>query len=152
MIDGKTNGVCHGRSVDHVEWKCYNDMMQLIWLPRAFKKAFCNQIVYTCWLFFYVTEQILSSLGKWDNKKKNKSFWQNFRKSQHKPVTRQSSKGLCDSCFSSLTLQTFVASCLLVFALYCNQERTSATWPARSPWAMKSGSSWWWWSKRRWSL
>ncbi|KAM6915767.1 SAM and SH3 domain-containing protein 1a isoform 4-T4 [Xenentodon cancila] len=31
--------------------------------------------------------------GKWDNKKKNKSFWQNFRKSQHKPVTRQSSKG-----------------------------------------------------------
>ncbi|XP_029352800.1 SAM and SH3 domain-containing protein 1a isoform X2 [Echeneis naucrates] len=31
--------------------------------------------------------------GKWDNKKKNKSFWQNFRKSQHKPVTRQTSKG-----------------------------------------------------------
>uniref|UniRef100_A0A3B3XBW7 SAM and SH3 domain containing 1a n=1 Tax=Poecilia mexicana TaxID=48701 RepID=A0A3B3XBW7_9TELE len=31
--------------------------------------------------------------GKWDNKKKNKSFWQNFRKSQHKPVARQSSKG-----------------------------------------------------------
>ncbi|MEQ2224223.1 SAM and SH3 domain-containing protein 1, partial [Ilyodon furcidens] len=31
--------------------------------------------------------------GKWDNKKKNKSFWQNFRKSQHKPVIRQSSKG-----------------------------------------------------------
>ncbi|KAM3861597.1 SAM and SH3 domain-containing protein 1-like isoform 2-T2 [Diretmus argenteus] len=31
--------------------------------------------------------------GKWDNKKKNKSFWQNFRKSQHKPVMRQSSKG-----------------------------------------------------------
>uniref|UniRef100_A0A8C7XBU1 SAM and SH3 domain containing 1a n=1 Tax=Oryzias sinensis TaxID=183150 RepID=A0A8C7XBU1_9TELE len=32
-------------------------------------------------------------LGKWDNKKKNKSFWQNFRKSQHKPVARQTSKG-----------------------------------------------------------
>ncbi|XP_036066401.1 SAM and SH3 domain-containing protein 1a isoform X3 [Oryzias melastigma] len=31
--------------------------------------------------------------GKWDNKKKNKSFWQNFRKSQHKPVARQTSKG-----------------------------------------------------------
>ncbi|XP_054877376.1 SAM and SH3 domain-containing protein 1a isoform X3 [Poeciliopsis prolifica] len=31
--------------------------------------------------------------GKWDNKKKNKSFWQNFRKAQHKPVARQSSKG-----------------------------------------------------------
>ncbi|XP_054474320.1 SAM and SH3 domain-containing protein 1a isoform X2 [Anoplopoma fimbria] len=31
--------------------------------------------------------------GKWDNKKKNKSFWQNFRKSQHKPVMRQASKG-----------------------------------------------------------
>ncbi|KAM4529517.1 SAM and SH3 domain-containing protein 1a isoform 4-T4 [Fundulus diaphanus] len=31
--------------------------------------------------------------GKWDNKKKNKSFWQNFRKSQHKAVARQSSKG-----------------------------------------------------------
>ncbi|XP_068580718.1 SAM and SH3 domain-containing protein 1a isoform X4 [Cebidichthys violaceus] len=30
---------------------------------------------------------------KWDNKKKNKSFWQNFRKSQHKPVMRQTSKG-----------------------------------------------------------
>uniref|UniRef100_A0A3Q3XEG7 SAM domain-containing protein n=1 Tax=Mola mola TaxID=94237 RepID=A0A3Q3XEG7_MOLML len=30
---------------------------------------------------------------KWDNKKKNKSFWQNFRKSQHKPVVRQTSKG-----------------------------------------------------------
>uniref|UniRef100_UPI0037E96D17 SAM and SH3 domain-containing protein 1a isoform X2 n=1 Tax=Semicossyphus pulcher TaxID=241346 RepID=UPI0037E96D17 len=31
--------------------------------------------------------------GKWDHKKKNKSFWQNFRKSQHKPVMRQTSKG-----------------------------------------------------------
>ncbi|XP_077076196.1 SAM and SH3 domain-containing protein 1a isoform X9 [Siphateles boraxobius] len=30
--------------------------------------------------------------GKWDNKKKNKSFWQNFRKTQ-KGVTRQTSKG-----------------------------------------------------------
>ncbi|XP_028252392.1 SAM and SH3 domain-containing protein 1a isoform X3 [Parambassis ranga] len=30
--------------------------------------------------------------GKWDGKKKNKSFWQNFRKSQHKPVVRQPSK------------------------------------------------------------
>ncbi|XP_039549390.1 SAM and SH3 domain-containing protein 1a isoform X6 [Pimephales promelas] len=30
--------------------------------------------------------------GKWDNRKKNKSFWQNFRKSQ-KGVTRQTSKG-----------------------------------------------------------
>ncbi|XP_060770058.1 SAM and SH3 domain-containing protein 1a isoform X2 [Neoarius graeffei] len=30
--------------------------------------------------------------GKWDNKKKNKSFWQNFRKSQ-KGLMRQSSKG-----------------------------------------------------------
>uniref|UniRef100_A0A674MLZ6 SAM and SH3 domain containing 1a n=1 Tax=Takifugu rubripes TaxID=31033 RepID=A0A674MLZ6_TAKRU len=35
------------------------------------------------------------SNGKWDNKKKNKSFWQNFRKSQHKPVGRQTSKGAC---------------------------------------------------------
>ncbi|XP_061560223.1 SAM and SH3 domain-containing protein 1a isoform X6 [Phycodurus eques] len=33
--------------------------------------------------------------GKWDNKKKNKSFWQNFRKPQHKAVVRQTSKGLC---------------------------------------------------------
>ncbi|XP_072298866.1 SAM and SH3 domain-containing protein 1a isoform X3 [Eucyclogobius newberryi] len=33
------------------------------------------------------------SAGKWDNKKKNKSFWQNFRKSPHKPVVRQTSKG-----------------------------------------------------------
>ncbi|XP_061560232.1 SAM and SH3 domain-containing protein 1a isoform X10 [Phycodurus eques] len=31
--------------------------------------------------------------GKWDNKKKNKSFWQNFRKPQHKAVVRQTSKG-----------------------------------------------------------
>ncbi|XP_077949480.1 SAM and SH3 domain-containing protein 1a isoform X15 [Gasterosteus aculeatus] len=31
--------------------------------------------------------------GKWDNKKKNKSFWQNFRKSPHKPVMKQTSKG-----------------------------------------------------------
>ncbi|XP_028295042.1 SAM and SH3 domain-containing protein 1a isoform X3 [Gouania willdenowi] len=31
--------------------------------------------------------------GKWDNRKKNKSFWQNFRKSQHKPAARQTSKG-----------------------------------------------------------
>ncbi|KAM6954245.1 SAM and SH3 domain-containing protein 1-like isoform 2-T2 [Aplochiton taeniatus] len=31
--------------------------------------------------------------GKWDNKKKNKSFWQNFRKSQNKGVVRQTSKG-----------------------------------------------------------
>uniref|UniRef100_A0A8C5I4Q5 SAM and SH3 domain containing 1a n=1 Tax=Gouania willdenowi TaxID=441366 RepID=A0A8C5I4Q5_GOUWI len=28
-----------------------------------------------------------------DRKKKNKSFWQNFRKSQHKPAARQTSKG-----------------------------------------------------------
>uniref|UniRef100_A0A667ZJY3 SAM and SH3 domain containing 1a n=1 Tax=Myripristis murdjan TaxID=586833 RepID=A0A667ZJY3_9TELE len=40
----------------------------------------------------FVTELALPS-GKWDNKKKNKSFWQNFRKSQHKPVMRQTSKG-----------------------------------------------------------
>uniref|UniRef100_A0A8C5B7U0 SAM and SH3 domain containing 1a n=1 Tax=Gadus morhua TaxID=8049 RepID=A0A8C5B7U0_GADMO len=33
------------------------------------------------------------SPGKWDNKKKNKSFWQNFRKAQHKPVARQAAKG-----------------------------------------------------------
>ncbi|XP_062267386.1 SAM and SH3 domain-containing protein 1a [Platichthys flesus] len=33
------------------------------------------------------------SAGKWDNKKKNKSFWQNFRKSPHKPSMRQTSKG-----------------------------------------------------------
>uniref|UniRef100_A0A8B9JKY2 SAM and SH3 domain containing 1a n=1 Tax=Astyanax mexicanus TaxID=7994 RepID=A0A8B9JKY2_ASTMX len=33
-----------------------------------------------------------SFTGKWDNKKKNKSFWQNFRKSQ-KGLTRQTSKG-----------------------------------------------------------
>ncbi|XP_053300678.1 SAM and SH3 domain-containing protein 1a isoform X2 [Pleuronectes platessa] len=33
------------------------------------------------------------SAGKWDNKKKNKSFWQNFRKSPHKPSMRQASKG-----------------------------------------------------------
>ncbi|KAL4661046.1 SAM and SH3 domain-containing protein 1 [Arapaima gigas] len=32
------------------------------------------------------------SAGKWDNKKKNKSFWQNFRKSQ-KGVVRQTPKG-----------------------------------------------------------
>ncbi|XP_068609706.1 SAM and SH3 domain-containing protein 1a [Brachionichthys hirsutus] len=31
--------------------------------------------------------------GKWDNKKKNKSFWQNFRKSPHKPAVRQTAKG-----------------------------------------------------------
>uniref|UniRef100_A0A3Q3IUT5 Sterile alpha motif domain-containing protein 5 n=1 Tax=Monopterus albus TaxID=43700 RepID=A0A3Q3IUT5_MONAL len=31
--------------------------------------------------------------GKWDSKKKNKSFWQSFRKSQHKPVMRHTSKG-----------------------------------------------------------
>ncbi|KAM8832683.1 SAM and SH3 domain-containing protein 1a isoform 6-T6 [Spinachia spinachia] len=30
--------------------------------------------------------------GKWDNKKKNKSFWQNFRKPQHKAVMKQTSK------------------------------------------------------------
>src|SRR4029434_9349367 len=32
------------------------------------------------------------SAGKWDGKKKNKSFWQNFRKSP-KTVSRQTSKG-----------------------------------------------------------
>ncbi|KAL0967769.1 hypothetical protein UPYG_G00256620 [Umbra pygmaea] len=31
--------------------------------------------------------------GKWDNKKKNKSFWQNFRKTSQKGVVRQTSKG-----------------------------------------------------------
>ncbi|XP_055728078.1 SAM and SH3 domain-containing protein 1-like isoform X3 [Salvelinus fontinalis] len=31
--------------------------------------------------------------GKWDNKKKNKSFWQNFRKTSQKGVIRQTSKG-----------------------------------------------------------
>ncbi|XP_034436253.1 SAM and SH3 domain-containing protein 1a isoform X4 [Hippoglossus hippoglossus] len=33
------------------------------------------------------------SAGKWDNKKKNKSFWQNFRKSPHKAAMRQTAKG-----------------------------------------------------------
>ncbi|XP_034999383.1 SAM and SH3 domain-containing protein 1a isoform X1 [Hippoglossus stenolepis] len=33
------------------------------------------------------------SAGKWDNKKKNKSFWQNFRKSPHKATMRQTAKG-----------------------------------------------------------
>uniref|UniRef100_A0A674A983 SAM and SH3 domain containing 1a n=1 Tax=Salmo trutta TaxID=8032 RepID=A0A674A983_SALTR len=32
-------------------------------------------------------------VGKWDNKKKNKSFWQNFRKTSQKGVMRQTSKG-----------------------------------------------------------
>uniref|UniRef100_A0A3B3BQ04 SAM and SH3 domain containing 1a n=1 Tax=Oryzias melastigma TaxID=30732 RepID=A0A3B3BQ04_ORYME len=41
----------------------------------------------------YVPLLSFSVCGKWDNKKKNKSFWQNFRKSQHKPVARQTSKG-----------------------------------------------------------
>uniref|UniRef100_A0A8C7HDD6 SAM and SH3 domain containing 1a n=1 Tax=Oncorhynchus kisutch TaxID=8019 RepID=A0A8C7HDD6_ONCKI len=31
--------------------------------------------------------------SKWDNKKKNKSFWQNFRKTSQKGVMRQTSKG-----------------------------------------------------------
>ncbi|XP_064882364.1 SAM and SH3 domain-containing protein 1-like isoform X4 [Oncorhynchus nerka] len=31
--------------------------------------------------------------GKWDNKKKNKSFWQNFRKTSQKGVMQQTSKG-----------------------------------------------------------
>lgn len=44
----------------------------------------------------------------------------------------------------------FVFSFLLI-GLYHNQEKILATWPARSPWAMRSGSSWWWWWKRRWS-
>uniref|UniRef100_A0A3Q0RE60 SAM and SH3 domain containing 1a n=1 Tax=Amphilophus citrinellus TaxID=61819 RepID=A0A3Q0RE60_AMPCI len=36
---------------------------------------------------------MIGDCSKWDSKKKNKSFWQNFRKSQHKPVARQTSKG-----------------------------------------------------------
>lgn len=58
-----------------------------------------------------------SLLGKWDNKKKNKSFWQNFRKTQHKPVMRQTSKGLCIlffqiDCTSNMWILT-VFDCLL---------------------------------------
>uniref|UniRef100_A0A3B4UZR7 SAM and SH3 domain containing 1a n=1 Tax=Seriola dumerili TaxID=41447 RepID=A0A3B4UZR7_SERDU len=58
--------------------------------------------------------------GKWDNKKKNKSFWQNFRKSQHKPVMRQTSKGLCGTHLPDLLCRVDVASLfdLLSFALY----------------------------------
>uniref|UniRef100_A0A8C7LZA7 SAM and SH3 domain containing 1a n=1 Tax=Oncorhynchus mykiss TaxID=8022 RepID=A0A8C7LZA7_ONCMY len=43
-----------------------------------------------------LTEALSLSLflvGKWDNKKKNKSFWQNFRKTSQKGVMRQTSKG-----------------------------------------------------------
>ncbi|XP_037393652.1 SAM and SH3 domain-containing protein 1a isoform X3 [Pygocentrus nattereri] len=40
----------------------------------------------------HVSEVQSPLTGKWDNKKKNKSFWQNFRKSP-KGVTRQTSKG-----------------------------------------------------------
>lgn len=49
--------------------------------------------------------------GKWD-KKKNKSFWQNFRKSQHKPVGRQTSKGVC-VCMCHLFCDCFPI-CLLI--------------------------------------
>uniref|UniRef100_A0A7N6FJ42 SAM and SH3 domain containing 1a n=1 Tax=Anabas testudineus TaxID=64144 RepID=A0A7N6FJ42_ANATE len=55
---------------------------------HAFTLLWCVEI---CVLLPNVTDPSL--LGKWDNKKKNKSFWQNFRKSQHKPVMRQTSKG-----------------------------------------------------------
>uniref|UniRef100_A0A8C8GL51 SAM and SH3 domain containing 1a n=1 Tax=Oncorhynchus tshawytscha TaxID=74940 RepID=A0A8C8GL51_ONCTS len=41
-----------------------------------------------------LTESLsLFLLGKWDNKKKNKSFWQNFRKTSQKGVMQQTSKG-----------------------------------------------------------
>lgn len=53
--------------------------------------------------------------GKWDNKKKNKSFWQNFRKSQHKPVMRQTSKGLCVSQFSTFP-KKYITSYLTVWS------------------------------------
>uniref|UniRef100_A0A8C9TLI8 SAM and SH3 domain containing 1 n=1 Tax=Scleropages formosus TaxID=113540 RepID=A0A8C9TLI8_SCLFO len=43
-------------------------------------------------LDFKVTQPPWPSLGKWDGKKKNKSFWQNFRKSQ-KGAMRHMSKG-----------------------------------------------------------
>uniref|UniRef100_A0A667YZ77 SAM and SH3 domain containing 1a n=1 Tax=Myripristis murdjan TaxID=586833 RepID=A0A667YZ77_9TELE len=55
------------------------------------KKLRCEGVYQVC-VSPFVTELALPS-GKWDNKKKNKSFWQNFRKSQHKPVMRQTSKG-----------------------------------------------------------
>uniref|UniRef100_A0A8C6KI53 SAM and SH3 domain containing 1a n=1 Tax=Nothobranchius furzeri TaxID=105023 RepID=A0A8C6KI53_NOTFU len=53
--------------------------------PETDRKYICG--------FHCITKPSFSPPGKWDNKKKNKSFWQNFRKSQHKPVVRQSSKG-----------------------------------------------------------
>uniref|UniRef100_A0A7N6BZQ7 SAM and SH3 domain containing 1a n=1 Tax=Anabas testudineus TaxID=64144 RepID=A0A7N6BZQ7_ANATE len=56
--------------------------------PKQLEVLQCVEI---CVLLPNVTDPSL--LGKWDNKKKNKSFWQNFRKSQHKPVMRQTSKG-----------------------------------------------------------
>lgn len=60
-----------------------------------------------------------SLLGKWDNKKKNKSFWQNFRKTQHKPVMRQTSKGLCSLLQIRSTVLTLFGSLfdLLLFSL-----------------------------------
>lgn len=76
--------------------------------------------------------------GKWDNKKKNKSFWQNFRKSQHKPVVRQSSKGLRASYFSTSVSWLHVLYVVFFFCFFflgfsSDQERISATWPVRSP-------------------
>lgn len=44
--------------------------------------------------FFYIS---FANVGKWD-RKKNKSFWQNFRKTQ-KSITRQTSKGAVDISF-----------------------------------------------------
>ena len=48
---------------------------------------------------------VCACLGKWDEKRqKNKSFWQNFRKSQ-KGVMRQNSKGMFLFCKYSLSTQ-----------------------------------------------
>lgn len=85
--------------------------------------------VFICARSFVCEFKLLPShTGKWDNKKKNKSFWQNFRKSQ-KGVTRQTSKGNKNK-FSRFFLITPPLSVSLA-CIPCSHLVTFDLWPYR---------------------
>lgn len=67
---------------------------------------------------FPLLNSVLYVIGKWDGKRKSKSFWQSFRKSQ-KGVIRQISKGIWQK---KIKMKTNPASCFfisVVIAAFC---------------------------------
>uniref|UniRef100_A0A3B4BVR4 SAM and SH3 domain containing 1a n=1 Tax=Pygocentrus nattereri TaxID=42514 RepID=A0A3B4BVR4_PYGNA len=99
MLDGSLGNI-DDLAQEYSEYynTCFSDVNERM---EELRKRRVSQELEMVSLFLHSLSYIHTSLGfssespltgKWDNKKKNKSFWQNFRKSP-KGVTRQTSKG-----------------------------------------------------------